>query len=42
MIDGYAQIDGVKYVDKLEPYFERKLYTVNMGHAAAAYHGQRK
>ena len=32
-------ITGVTWVDDLEPFIERKLFTVNTAHAAAAYHG---
>ncbi|KAK3939023.1 mannitol-1-phosphate 5-dehydrogenase [Diplogelasinospora grovesii] len=32
-------IEGINWVENLEPFIERKLYTVNTGHATAAYHG---
>jgi len=32
-------IDGMKIVEELGPFIERKLFTVNTGHAVIAYHG---
>lgn len=37
--DGFHGIEGAKYADSLEPYVERKLFTVNTGHCCAAYFG---
>jgi mannitol-1-phosphate 5-dehydrogenase len=39
MIEGFQRIEGVQYVENLEPYIERKLFTVNTGHCVAAYLG---
>ncbi|MBB3108987.1 mannitol-1-phosphate 5-dehydrogenase [Paenibacillus phyllosphaerae] len=38
-LPGFQEIEGVHYVEGLEPFIERKLFTVNTGHCVAAYHG---
>lgn len=39
MLDGFPAIAGATVVPSLEPYLLRKLFTVNTGHASAAYFG---
>ncbi|MFC4597631.1 mannitol-1-phosphate 5-dehydrogenase [Cohnella hongkongensis] len=42
LIDRFPAIEGARYVDSLEPFIERKLFTVNTGHSVAAYYGYRQ
>lgn len=39
---GHPKIEGVHFVDDLEPFIERKLFTVNTSHATAAYYGHNR
>lgn len=41
-IKGDLVIEGVHFTDKLEAFIERKLFTVNTGHATSAYAAYRK
>ena len=39
---GHPTIKGIHWVDNLEPFIERKLFTVNTSHATTAYFGYHK
>ncbi|MFF5995967.1 mannitol-1-phosphate 5-dehydrogenase [Lysinibacillus sp. KU-BSD001] len=39
MLEGLPHIKGVQFVDSLEAFIERKLFTVNTGHCSIAYLG---
>ena len=39
LTESYPRINGVTYVEDIEPFIERKLFTVNTGHAIASYLG---
>lgn len=39
LADGYPTFEGVTYVTDITPFIERKLFTVNTGHAIASYLG---